>query len=83
MISYIDGNVYIQVPSDAVDTLAVAVLKEGRQLAQDSFLRSLEQVGEQLRQGNKKISDNLVVDLTDNLNYLDAFNTLLEYYGAE
>ena len=77
MISYIDGNVYIQVPSDAVDTLAVACLKEGRELAEQALSATLSriiEVGEMPQ---------LVTDFTDNLKYLAAFNTLLEYYGAE
>ncbi len=78
MISYIDGNVYIQVPSDAVDTLAVACLKEGRELVEASINRTLTYIIEL-----NEAKPNHVADFTDNLKYLAAFNTLLEYYGAE
>lgn len=77
MISYIDGNVYIQVPPDAVDVLAVAVLKEGRGLVEHSMSETARRaVLEGLR-------PNLLQDYSGNMKYLDAFNTLLEYYGAE
>jgi len=79
MISYIDGKVYIQVPPDAVDVLAVAVLKEGRGLAEDSLGSTFTRI---FNNGGR-VEGYLMEDLTDNLKYLDAFNTLLEYYGAE
>lgn len=78
MISFIDGNVYIQVPPDAVDVLAVAVLKEGRELVEDSIEGTLRRIIE-----DGMYRPNHVEDLVDNCKYLAAFNTLLEYYGEE
>lgn len=78
MISFIDGNVYIQVPPDAVDVLAVAVLKEGRELVEDSIGAALDQVAT-----SGTYQESLLEDLVDNCKYLAAFNTLLEYYGEE
>ena len=79
MISYIDGNVYVQIPPDAVDALAVAVLKEGKNLAEYSLHTSIKRIVE----NGGKTDPHHMADLQDNLTYLDAFNTLLEYYGAD
>lgn len=78
MISYIDGKVYIQVPTDAVDALSVAVLKEGRELAEDSIRATLDLIATSGEYQRYHFDD-----LVDNCKYLAAFNTLLEYYGAE
>ena len=78
MISYIDGQVYIQVPPDAVDSLAVAVLKEGRELVNatisDTYMRIADNGGQ--------AKPHHLADLHDNHTYLNAFDTLLAYYGA-
>lgn len=78
MIEYNEEGVYVKLPYEAVDEIAVVVLKEGRDLVLDSIAGILDRVIEA-----GEVMPHHVVDLTDNNKYLDAFNTLLEYYGEE
>lgn len=77
MISYIDGQVYIQVPYDDVDSLAVAVLKDGRELVEASLADTYMRIAE----NNGRAASHHLEDLHDNTTYLNAFDTLLAYYG--
>ena len=72
----IDGKVYVELDADLVDEMAVALLKEGKITAEESLklaIRLMEEHG---------WSSNLQQDFTDNVKYLQAFETLLEYYGV-
>lgn len=77
MISYIDGNVYFQIPPQSIDTLAVAMLKEGRDVVSQSISDTFNRILE-----NDAVMQHHICDITDNMKYLEAFNTLLEFYGA-
>lgn len=77
MISYIDGNVYVQIPPQAIDTLAIALLKEGRGVVEESIADTFNRI-----LANGEVMQHHIYDITDNMKYLAAFNTLLEFYGA-
>lgn len=78
MISYIDGNVYMQLPADAVDSLAIVILKEGRETA----LHSLADTYQRITDNGGRALPHHLEDLHDGTTYVNAFNTLLEYYGV-
>lgn len=78
MIEYTDEGIFMKLPYEAVDEITIAMLKEGRDLVLDSIANTLDRV---LEAG--EVRPHHVADLTDNNRYLDAFNTLLEYYGGE
>lgn len=78
MIEYTKDGVYVKLPYEAVDSLAVAVLKEGRALVIDSRASTLSRIAEQGDAHSYQIKD-----LADYNRHLDAFDLLLEYYGEE
>jgi hypothetical protein len=78
MISYVDGDLYVKVPTGAIDGMVIAMLKEGRDGVQYSISGILSRVAEA-----GEIRPHHVADLTDNIKYLDAFNTLLDFYGDQ
>lgn len=72
----IDGKVYVELDVDLVDELAVALLKEGKATAEESLktdVRLMEDHGWAVHRQK---------DFADNVKYLQAFETLLEYYGV-
>ena len=72
----IDGKVYVELDTDLVDEMAVALLKEGKITAEESLRIAARLMSEH------GWSANLQQDLVDNARYLQAFNTLLDYYGV-
>lgn len=78
MIEYTDEGIFMKLPYEAVDAIAFAMLKEGRDTVLDSIAYTLDTI---LEAG--EVLPHHVVDLTDNNRYLDAFNTLIKYYGGE
>lgn len=78
MIEYTDEGIFMKLPYEAVDEITIAMLKEGRDLVLDSIANTLDRV---LDAG--EVRPHHVEDLKDNAKYLEAFDTLLEYYGGE
>lgn len=78
MIELTKDGVYVKLASEAVDSLAVAVLKEGRALVLASREDTLSRIAMEGRYNPYQIAD-----LADYSRHLDAFDLLLEYYGEE
>lgn len=78
MIELTKDGVYVKLAHEAVDSLAVAVLKEGRALVLASREGTLSRIAMEGRYDPYQIAD-----LADYNRHLDAFDLLLEYYGEE
>lgn len=78
MIEYTDEGIFMKLPYEAVDEITIAMLKEGRDLVLDSIANTLCLIIDAGEAGAHHVED-----LIDNSKYLEAFDTLLEYYGGE
>ena len=72
----IDGKVYVKLDTDLVDEMAVALLKEGKTIAEESLKSTARLMSEHGWSATRQ------QDFSDDARYLQAFNTLLEYYGV-
>lgn len=78
MIELTKDGVYVKLAPEAVDSLAVAVLKEGRSLCIGARADTLTRIAE-----TGDVHPYQIADLADYNRHLDAFDLLLEYYGEE
>lgn len=77
-VTFGDGNIYVQMPEEAADSMVAEVLKGYRDLLQKSMDGD---AGRYMLTG--RLERYQIQNVRDNLIYLSSINTVLEYLGAD